>query len=106
LRRLLESRRVRLAAAAAHLQALGPRQVLERGYTYCTDAAAGGVVARAAAARPGQGLIVHFADGERPARVLENAAQDVTASGSFRDASARAESSLAESPLAGTREEA
>jgi exodeoxyribonuclease VII large subunit len=69
-RRRLETARARHAASWVHLQALGPQRVLERGYTYCRDADAGLVVGRAALTRPGQALVVHFADGTRPMRVL------------------------------------
>jgi exodeoxyribonuclease VII large subunit len=63
LERRLEQHAARWAAVVAQLQALGPRRVLERGYTYCVDATHGQVVGRAAAAHPGQSIVVHFADG-------------------------------------------
>lgn len=68
-RRALEGERTRLGASWTHLLALGPQRVLERGYTYCRDELAGRVVGRAAETRPGQELVVQFADGARPMRV-------------------------------------
>jgi len=85
----LERRRERVQAQWAQLQALGPQRVLERGYTYCVDASTGDIVAQAAAARPGQDLHLHFADGVRAARVADAPPADGTsrtASRSTKDA--------------------
>jgi exodeoxyribonuclease VII large subunit len=68
-RAVLERRRATLAAARGRLQALSPRGVLERGFTYCVDAESGSVVARAEQTRPRQPLHIHFADGTAPARI-------------------------------------
>jgi exonuclease VII large subunit len=64
----------RVVALQAHLQALGPRNVLARGYTYCSDARDHHVVWRAAGARADQELDVHFADGTLRTRVVQLAA--------------------------------
>lgn len=74
----------RLAALGSQLQALSPRNVLERGYTYCVDRATGRVVARAAQASAGQELALHFADGQRTAQVLPQDAAGTPAAGSAR----------------------
>jgi exodeoxyribonuclease VII large subunit len=70
LRLQLERRAERMRALTAQLDALGPRRVLERGYTYCVDAATGIVVSRATATHAGQELRVQFADGTQQARIL------------------------------------
>ncbi len=67
----LERHVAALAGLQGRLQALSPRGILTRGYTYCVDAATGQVVARAAATRPRQALRLQFADGTVPARVEE-----------------------------------
>jgi exodeoxyribonuclease VII large subunit len=64
----------RVVALQGRLQALGPRNVLARGYAYCVDARDRRVVSRAAAAFAGQELDVHFADGALRTRVESAAA--------------------------------
>jgi len=53
----------RLQAAAAHLNAVGPQQVLRRGYTITILKSTGAVVRSSGALRPGQRIITRFADG-------------------------------------------
>src|SRR5439155_14239172 len=57
---VLRNAGARLEAAAGRLQALSPRGILERGYTYCVDVRSGQLVGRAAETRPGQALRLHF----------------------------------------------
>ncbi|MEM8783398.1 MAG: exodeoxyribonuclease VII large subunit [Planctomycetota bacterium] len=61
-RRNLESRSAALASASRHLEAVGPRRVLERGFTYTTDAA-GHVLRSAEDAAKAKALKTVFADG-------------------------------------------
>lgn len=60
----------RLTSALAHLQALSPRGILERGYVFCVDPVTGRIIGRAVETSAGQELDLHFADGRRTARVL------------------------------------
>ena len=57
----------RWSALQARLAALSPAAILARGYTYCVDPATGALIARAAEARPGRRVRVHFDDGVRDA---------------------------------------
>lgn len=73
LRRLAHTRTAladeRLGGLAARLQALSPRGVLSRGYSYTTDAE-GRIVRDAANLTPGQTVDVHFSRGSAQARIL------------------------------------
>jgi exodeoxyribonuclease VII large subunit len=73
MRRAVQDQRGRLDAVLGRVQALSPRDVLNRGYVYCIDAQTGAVVARANQTAPGRELHLQFADGARAARVLEAA---------------------------------
>lgn len=57
-----------LAHLDRQLQAIGPRAVLERGYTYTLDAK-GNVLRRAADAKPGDALMTVLSDGKVSSRV-------------------------------------
>ena len=70
-RQHVRRRAERVLALHGHLQALGPRNVLARGYTYCADARDHHIVSRAAGARTEQELDVHFADGTLRTRVVQ-----------------------------------
>ena len=59
----LELRRRSCDGQSAKLQALSPRGVLERGYSYCVDEESGQVVALAAKTGEQQNVRLHFADG-------------------------------------------
>jgi exodeoxyribonuclease VII large subunit len=60
----------RLGALAARLDALGPRQVLARGYAWLSDAR-GVALTSAVQVRPGQCIAATLADGRLSASVLE-----------------------------------
>ena len=62
LRRLLEGKASALSAGERHLEAVGPRKVLERGFTYTTDAD-GKVLRSAEQAKRAGTLTTVFADG-------------------------------------------
>jgi len=51
-----------LDALERQLQAVGPHNVLQRGYSYTTDAA-GSLIRSTAEARPGERIVTHVADG-------------------------------------------
>ena len=59
----------RLNACSLRLRALGPMQVLSRGYAYTRDAETGGLVTRAGELRRGQKLNVFYRDGSAKAAV-------------------------------------
>jgi exonuclease VII large subunit len=56
-------RAARLDALAAHLHAIGPQEVLRRGYTITTRKKDGVPLRRAADARPGERILTQLADG-------------------------------------------
>ena len=60
---LVERKTQTLEVAAAGLQALNPRSVLERGYTITTDDQTGQVVTGRSQLEPRQALTLHFKDG-------------------------------------------
>lgn len=60
---LLRTARARLQAASSHLNAVGPLQVLRRGYTITTLRSTGAPVRRSGELRPGQRIVTRFADG-------------------------------------------
>ncbi|MEM7578044.1 MAG: exodeoxyribonuclease VII large subunit [Planctomycetota bacterium] len=62
IRRQLEQKSAALSSACRHLDAVGPRKVLERGFTYTTDAN-GHVLRSAQDAKQAGGLTTVFADG-------------------------------------------
>jgi exodeoxyribonuclease VII large subunit len=62
-RRRVQARRVELAAAAGRLEALSPRAVLERGFTYTTGGR-GKLLRSAEDAKQQATLTTHFADGQ------------------------------------------
>ena len=64
-------RREALRQLEKRLLALGPEQVLARGYSITTDAASGRVVRAAAAVQPGQILRTRTAQGEITSRATE-----------------------------------
>jgi exodeoxyribonuclease VII large subunit len=66
----MERQRVRLARSEAALTLLDPRQVLQRGYAYLTDAT-GQAVTRAAQARAGDALQASLSDGTLALQVLQ-----------------------------------
>jgi exodeoxyribonuclease VII large subunit len=66
----LPARRESLRQLEKRLRALGPEQVLARGYSITTDAATGRVLRRAAAVAPGQELRTRLASGEIISRAL------------------------------------
>ncbi len=59
----LSHRGQRLSLFRAKLEALGPSQVLDRGYALVRRPPDGTVVSRAATAHPGERLAIHWADG-------------------------------------------
>lgn len=65
----LKQKREALKQLAKRLQALGPEQVLARGYSITTDAKSGKVLRDAAKVRPGQALKTRLAKGEITSRV-------------------------------------
>ena len=65
----LKARREALRQLERRLHALGPQQVLARGYSITRDAATGAVVRAADAVRPGQLLRTRLAEGEIRSRV-------------------------------------
>jgi exodeoxyribonuclease VII large subunit len=65
----LKARREALRQLARRLNALGPEQVLARGYSITTDAATGKVLREAGKVEPGQRLKTRLADGEISSRV-------------------------------------
>jgi exodeoxyribonuclease VII large subunit len=65
----LPSRREALRQLARRLKALGPEQVLARGYSITTDTATGKVLRDAAKVKAGQGLKTRLAKGEVTSRV-------------------------------------
>ena len=71
LSRLLQRQRQALAARLAHLNAVGPEQVLKRGYSITTVKKGGKVVKSAQDVREGDRLVTRLADGE-----IESAVQD------------------------------
>jgi len=64
-------RREALRQLEKRLLALGPEQVLARGYSITTDAASGRVVRAAAAVQPGQILRTRLAQGEITSRATD-----------------------------------
>jgi exodeoxyribonuclease VII large subunit len=67
-RHALDARRQRLDLLQARLDALGPQQVLARGYAWLADAQ-GQAITRAAQLRPGQAIRARLADGGLTATV-------------------------------------
>lgn len=66
--RLLDDKRKQLATLIRHLEAVSPRAVLKRGYTY-TLSPDGQVIRKAADVTQGQQLTTVFADGQVRSRV-------------------------------------
>jgi exodeoxyribonuclease VII large subunit len=56
-------RAVRLDALAAHLRAVGPQEVLQRGYTITTRKKDGALLRGSADAKPGEKILTQFTDG-------------------------------------------
>lgn len=67
----METRRARLAALRAQLQALDPLAILARGYAVLTEPATGHVISRVADAPPGTALQARVSDGAFRVRVEE-----------------------------------
>ena len=65
----MKTRRETLKQFEARLRALGPEQVLARGYSITADAASGKIVRRAADVRAGQQLKTRVQKGEFLSRV-------------------------------------
>ncbi|MBB2202541.1 exodeoxyribonuclease VII large subunit [Gluconacetobacter tumulisoli] len=65
---LLRERATRLAGLSGHMDSLSPMAVLERGYVLVRNAA-GVPVTRAADVRPGNRVVLTFADGEATAKI-------------------------------------
>jgi exodeoxyribonuclease VII large subunit len=70
----LRSRRARIEALSAQLEAVNPLQVLRRGYTLTRFKKTGAIVASAAELHEGQGIVTRFHDGEVESTV-EDASQ-------------------------------
>jgi exodeoxyribonuclease VII large subunit len=68
----LKQRREQLRQIERRLNALGPQQVLSRGYSITTDAASGKVLRDAKNAKPGQKLKTRLKAGEIASRVEKN----------------------------------
>jgi exodeoxyribonuclease VII large subunit len=68
---LLERRAERVESVARLLRAVGPEQVLRRGYTITFRKKGGEVLKVAAQVKPGEKLVTRFADGE-----VESVAED------------------------------
>jgi exodeoxyribonuclease VII large subunit len=68
----LKQRREQLRQIERRLNALGPQQVLSRGYSITTDAASGKVLRDASKAKPGQKLKTRLKAGEITSRVEKN----------------------------------
>lgn len=65
-------RKASLEAIQRHLEAIGPEQVLKRGYTITTLKKQGTVVRSAAQVRTGDRVVTRFADGEIESRVEDS----------------------------------
>ena len=65
----LQSRRSDLDGKVRTLKGLGPREVLGRGYTYCTDGSGGRIIGSVDELTEGEGISVNFFDGEAGCRV-------------------------------------
>ena len=57
-------RQTRLQSLESHLNAIGPEQVLRRGYTITTRKSDGKPLRSAAEVKPGQALLTRLADGQ------------------------------------------
>jgi exodeoxyribonuclease VII large subunit len=68
---VLKDRRAVLDRMMTQLQALGPAEILSRGYTICTDAATGAILKRAADALEAGTVAITFADGRVRAEARE-----------------------------------
>ena len=68
---LQQRRRERVEAMARFLRAVGPEQVLRRGYTITSRKKGGAILRSASDVRPGDRLLTRFADGE-----VESTAED------------------------------
>jgi exonuclease VII large subunit len=64
-------RAARLDAIALHLRAVGPQEVLRRGYTITTRKKDGAPLRAAADAKPGDAILTQFSDG-----TVESTVQD------------------------------
>jgi len=71
LRNLLENKKQRLSGMETHLNAVGPEQVLKRGYTITSLKRGGRPLTSAGQVKAGDSLVTRFADGE-----IESVAED------------------------------
>jgi exodeoxyribonuclease VII large subunit len=70
----VKQRAAQLNALAAHLEAVGPENVLRRGYSITTVKKGGAVVRAAGQLKPGERILTRFAEGTAES-IVEDSAQ-------------------------------